>query len=279
MSDSIFAMKNVSSEEISLKNLSVQFGGVRAVDNFSMTLYPGELVGLIGPNGAGKTTVFNLITNYIKPTSGEIFFMGKSLLGKSPDEICRMGISRTFQNIRLFPQMTAYENVELGLHNVPHYSLLEAFVRTPRARRAEAETRKRALELLEMVNLKDFAGERASSLPYGLQRRLELARAMATSPTLLLLDEPAAGMNEDECNELVKLIRQIHEHMKYTIIMIEHHMNVVMELCKNSRIYVLNLGSLLAVGSPKEIQTNPQVIKAYLGERKHARYNSNAGSQ
>ncbi|NPV86650.1 MAG: ABC transporter ATP-binding protein [Anaerolineae bacterium] len=272
-------MKNVSSEEISLKNLSVQFGGVRAVDNFSMTLYPGELVGLIGPNGAGKTTVFNLITNYIKPTSGEIFFMGKSLLGKSPDEICRMGISRTFQNIRLFPQMTAYENVELGLHNVPHYSLLEAFVRTPRARRAEAETRKRALELLEMVNLKDFAGERASSLPYGLQRRLELARAMATSPTLLLLDEPAAGMNEDECNELVKLIRQIHEHMKYTIIMIEHHMNVVMELCKNSRIYVLNLGSLLAVGSPKEIQTNPQVIKAYLGERKHARYNSNAGSQ
>jgi branched-chain amino acid transport system ATP-binding protein len=250
-------------------NLSVHFGGVQAVNDLSMSVQPGDLVGLIGPNGAGKTTVFNMITNSIKPTSGEIFFQGKSILNKTPDQICRMGISRTFQNIRLFPQMTAYENVELGLHNVPRYSIFEAFVRTPRARRVETETRKRALELLEIVNLKEYARERASNLPYGLQRRLEMARAMATSPTLLLLDEPAAGMNEDECKDLVNLIRLIHTTMKYTIIMIEHHMSVVMDLCKDSRIYVLSLGALLAVGTPGEIQNNPQVIKAYLGERKN----------
>jgi branched-chain amino acid transport system ATP-binding protein len=157
----------------------------------------------------------------------------------------------------------------LGLHSTPRYSLAEAFVRTPRARRVEVETRKRAMELLEVVNLKEHARERASSLPYGLQRRLEIARAMATSPQLLLLDEPAAGMNEDECKELVKLIRHIHTTMKYTTLMIEHHMAVVMDLCE--RIYVLSLGSLLATGRPAEIQNNPQVIKAYLGERKDAR--------
>jgi len=261
----------MNAEILEVKDLSVSFGGVRAVDQVSFSLQPGELIGLIGPNGAGKTTVFNMITNSIKPTSGEIRFNGKSILGKTPDKICRLGISRTFQNIRLFPQMTAYENVELGLHNTPRYSILEAFVRTPRASRIEKETRKRALELLEMVNLKEYARERASNLPYGLQRRLEMARAMATSPQLLLLDEPAAGMNEDECRDLVKLIRQIHTSMHYTIIMIEHHMNVVMDLCRGSRIYVLNLGSLLAVGSPSEIQNNQQVIKAYLGERKNAR--------
>jgi branched-chain amino acid transport system ATP-binding protein len=266
----------MSSAILTLKNLSVQFGGVRAVDDMSLTVQQGELIGLIGPNGAGKTTVFNLITNSIKPTSGEILLNGKNIIGKSPDLICRMGISRTFQNIRLFPQMSAYENVELGLHNVPRYSILEAFVRTPRAYRIEAETHQRAFELLEMVNLGNFAREKASNLPYGLQRRLELARAMATSPQLLLLDEPAAGMNEDECDDLVNLIRQIHTTMKYTIIMIEHHMNVVMDLCRDSQIYVLSLGSILASGSPQEIQTNPAVIKAYLGERKNGRDKSNA---
>jgi len=256
---------------LELKNLTVDFGGVRAVNNVSLELQTGELVGLIGPNGAGKTTVFNMITNSIQPTAGDILFHGKSIIGKTPDKICRMGISRTFQNIRLFPQMTAYENVELGLHNVPRYSLLEAFVRTPRARTIEKDTRTRAYELLDMVNLKGFAKERASSLPYGLQRRLEMARAMAARPELLLLDEPAAGMNDDECKDLVGLIRGIHEQMKYTIIMIEHHMNVVMDLCRDSRIYVLNLGELLAHGSPTEIQNNPAVIKAYLGERRNGR--------
>jgi len=258
----------MSDEILNIKNLTVDFGGVRAVNNISITLQPGEFVGLIGPNGAGKTTILNLITNAIKPTTGEIIFKGKSILGKSPDRICQLGISRTFQNIRLFPQMTAYENVELGLHSKPQYSLAEAFVRTPRARKIEINTRKKAMELLEMVNLKEHSHARASSLPYGLQRRLEMARAMATNPELLLLDEPAAGMNDDECNDLVQLIRQIHTTMKYTIIMIEHHMNVVMDLCRDSRIYVLNLGSLLTVGTPTEIQSNPDVIRAYLGERK-----------
>lgn len=263
--------ENTQPDEILVvKDLTVDFGGVRAVNKVSFSINPGELIGLIGPNGAGKTTVFNLITNAIRATSGEILLNGKSILGKSPDKICRLGISRTFQNIRLFPQMTAYENVELGLHSKPHYSLAEAFLRTPRANRIEKDTHKKALELLEIVNLKEFARERASSLPYGLQRRLEMARAMATSPQLLLLDEPAAGMNEDECKELIKLIRHIHETMKYTIIMIEHHMNVVMDLCQGYSIYVLSLGSLLAVGSPSEIQNNPQVIKAYLGERRKA---------
>ncbi len=258
----------MSEDILNIKNLTVDFGGVRAVNDISITLQSGEFVGLIGPNGAGKTTILNLITNAIKPTTGEIIFKGKSILGKSPDRICQLGISRTFQNIRLFPQMTAYENVELGLHSIPHYSLAEAFIRTPRARKIEVETRKKAMELLEIVNLKEHSHARASSLPYGLQRRLEMARAMATNPELLLLDEPAAGMNDDECNELIQLIREIHTTMKYTIIMIEHHMNVVMDLCRDSRIYVLNLGSLLTVGTPTEIQSNPDVIRAYLGERK-----------
>ena len=261
----------MSTAILSLRDLTVDFGGVRAVNQVTLDIQPGELVGLIGPNGAGKTTVFNLITNSIQATSGDILYQGKSIRNKMPDAICRMGISRTFQNIRLFPQMSVYENVELALHNAPRYSILEAFVRTPRASRIEKETRQRAFELLEMVSLKDFVHEKASNLPYGLQRRLEMARAMAANPSLLLLDEPAAGMNEDECNDLIKLIRQIHTQMGYAIIMIEHHMNVVMDLCAGSRIYVLNLGSILAVGSPAEIQSNPDVIKAYLGERRNVR--------
>ncbi len=261
----------MSTAILSLRDLTVDFGGVRAVNQVTLDIQPGELVGLIGPNGAGKTTVFNLITNSIQATSGDILYQGKSIRNKMPDAICRMGISRTFQNIRLFPQMSVYENVELALHNAPRYSILEAFVRTPRASRIEKETRQRAFELLEMVSLKDYVHEKAANLPYGLQRRLEMARAMAANPSLLLLDEPAAGMNEDECNDLIKLIRQIHTQMGYAIIMIEHHMNVVMDLCAGSRIYVLNLGSILAVGSPAEIQSNPDVIKAYLGERRNVR--------
>lgn len=254
---------------LALNQLTVDFGGVRAVNKVTLDIHRGEFIGLIGPNGAGKTTIFNLITNAIRATTGEINFKGKSILGLSPDKICRLGISRTFQNIRLFPQMTVYENVELGLHSTPHYSLAEAFVRTPNARRKETEARQQAHELLELVNLEAYANQRASSLPYGLQRRLEIARAMAANPELLLLDEPAAGMNEDECEDLIQLIRRIHQEKHYTMIMIEHHMKVVMDLCTGYRIYVLALGSLLAVGSPEEIQTNPEVIKAYLGERKN----------
>jgi len=256
---------------LELRNLTIDFGGVRAVNELSLSIAPGEFIGLIGPNGAGKTTVFNLITNAYQATSGDILFEGKSVRGVTPDKICRMGISRTFQNIRLFPHMTVYENVELGLHSQPHYSLFESFVRLPRASRAERETREKAHGLLEMVNLEQHAHATAGSLPYGLQRRLEIARAVAADPKILLLDEPAAGMNEDECNDLVRLIRQIHQTRKFTIIMIEHHMAVVMDLCKDHRIYVLTLGSLLTYGGPAEIQSNPQVIKAYLGEKKDGR--------
>jgi branched-chain amino acid transport system ATP-binding protein len=253
---------------LELRNLTIDFGGVRAVNDLSLNIAPGELIGIIGPNGAGKTTVFNLITNAYQATSGEILMEGESIRGLRPDQICRRGIGRTFQNIRLFPHMTVYENVELGLHSDPLYSVFESFVRTPRASRVERETRQKAHEFLELVNLEDSANAVAGSLPYGLQRRLEIARAVASSPKILLLDEPAAGTNEEECNALIQLIRHIHETMKLTILMIEHHMAVVMELCRDHRIYVLNLGSLLTYGGPAEIQSNPQVIKAYLGEKK-----------
>jgi branched-chain amino acid transport system ATP-binding protein len=256
---------------LELRNLTVDFGGVRAVNDLSLAVAPGEFIGLIGPNGAGKTTVFNLITNAYQATAGDILLDGQSIRGLSPDRICRRGISRTFQNIRLFPRMTAYENVELGLHATPHYSLFESFVRSPRAARSERESRVRAHELLQLVNLEQHANAQAGSLPYGLQRRLEIARAMAASPRILLLDEPAAGMNEDECRELVDLVRIIHRTMGYTIIMIEHHMAVVMDLCRDSRIYVLTLGSLLTSGGPADIQSNPQVVTAYLGEKRNGR--------
>lgn len=258
----------MSASILQMEKVSVYFGGVRAVRNMDLDLQPGELIGLIGPNGAGKTTIFNLITGSVKPTDGTIRFNGKNIVGKSSDQLCHLGISRTFQNIRLFPQMSVFENVALGLHGEPHYSLFEAFVRTRNAQKKEKEVEEQVKVLLELVGLQDYVSHKAGILPYGLQRRLELARAMATSPELLLLDEPAAGMNEDECAGLIKMIRNIHELKNYSIILIEHHMNVVMDLCRNSRILVLNLGETLAVGSPAEIQNDPRVIAAYLGEKR-----------
>jgi len=256
------------SELLALRDVSVAFGGVRAVSGVSVSLAPGELVGLIGPNGAGKSTLLNLVSCSIRPTSGEILFKGASVVGRSPDQICRLGIGRTFQNIRLFPSMTAFENVALGMHAAPMYSLAEAFVRGPRARRAEATVRERAAGLLDLVGLSALGGERAGSLSYGLQRRLELARAMATDPELLLLDEPAAGMNEEECASLTALVRRIHVERGYAIILIEHHIKVVMDLCADSRVYVMNLGEILASGSPSQIQGDERVIRAYLGQRR-----------
>jgi branched-chain amino acid transport system ATP-binding protein len=253
---------------LNLDSVSVSFGGVKAVRNVTLQLQPGELIGLIGPNGAGKTTIFNLITGSVKPTEGVISFKGKNIVGKTSDQLCHLGISRTFQNIRLFPQMTVFENVALGLHSDPHYSIFEAFVRTPNARRKEKEVEGQVHDLLALVGLEDYVKQKAGILPYGLQRRLELARAMATSPELLLLDEPAAGMNEDECAGLIQMIRHIHELKNYSIILIEHHMNVVMDLCRDSRIMVLNLGETLAIGAPAEIQNNPKVVAAYLGEKR-----------
>lgn len=255
---------------LALNNVSVHFGGVKAVQDIHFHIESGEFVGLIGPNGAGKTTIFNLITNSVKPTSGEIVFKGQNITGKSPDRINHLGVSRTFQNIRLFANMSVFDNVALGIYSRTQYSLFDAFFKTKKARNFDVKTRQHTLELLELVGLQSKYDEKAGSLPYGQQRRLELARAMASSPQLLLLDEPAAGMNEDECADLVELIRGIHQQYHYTIILIEHHMNVVMELCAQYRIYVLNLGKILSVGSPLEIQNDPQVIRAYLGERRPA---------
>lgn len=253
---------------LQLEHVTMDFGGVRAVHDVNIELRRGELLGLIGPNGAGKTTIFNLITGSITPTEGRVLFKGEDIRGKRVDQISHLGISRTFQNIRLFPKMTAFENVALALHSIPQYSIFEAFVPTRRARQAEADLKDQAYRLLGLVNLEDSALKTAGILPYGLQRRLEIARAMATTPEVLLLDEPAAGMNEDECAELIVMIRNIHQTMGYSIILIEHHMNVVMELCKNDRIVVLNLGEVLAVGKPHEIQKDPKVISAYLGSKR-----------
>ena len=253
---------------LELKDVSVQFGGVRAVSHVDLTLARGEFLGLIGPNGAGKTTLLNLISGAMPPTSGDILFNGRSIVGIAPDRLCHLGISRTFQNIRLFPKMTVFENVALGLHARPNYSLADALFCTPRALRQEARTLQRANGLLDLVGLGQYAAKHAGDLSYGLQRRLELVRAMATDPQLLLLDEPAAGMNEDECDQLTRLIRSIHDEFGYSVILIEHHIKVVMELCRSSRIYVLNLGEILASGTPQEIQNDPNVINAYLGEKR-----------
>ena len=253
---------------LEMQNISVYFGGVKALQEINLTINAGEFVGLIGPNGAGKTTVFNLITNSVRPTSGSIYFKNQEITGKSPDRINHLGISRTFQNIRLFTNMSVFDNVALGMHSRTQYNLLDAFLKSPKARSADRQVLERTNELLELVGLHDLSRETAGSLPYGKQRRLELARAMAASPDLLLLDEPAAGMNDDECADLIELIRQIHTARGYTVLLIEHHMNVVMELCADYRIIVLNLGKILMIGSPNEIQNDPQVIRAYLGERK-----------
>jgi branched-chain amino acid transport system ATP-binding protein len=255
---------------LTLQGVSVQFGGVRALSGVDLALRRGELLGLIGPNGAGKTTLLNLISGAMAPTAGTIRFNGRSIVGLSPDRLCHLGISRTFQNIRLFPKMTVFENVALGLHARPHYSLADALFCTPRALRHEARTVERVHALLDRVGLMAAKDKHAGDLPYGMQRRLELVRAMATDPQLLLLDEPAAGMNEDECEQLTRLIRSIHEEFGYSIILIEHHIKVVMELCRTHRIYVLNLGEILASGTPREIQGDPNVITAYLGEKRES---------
>ena len=253
---------------LEFQDVSVQFGGVKAVQNISFQLAPGEFVGLIGPNGAGKTTIFNLITHSVLPTSGNILLNGDNITGKRPDQINHLGVSRTFQNIRLFPNMSVFDNVALGMYSRTQYSLLDGFLRTAKARLADGAVRGQVNELLEMVGLTRSLKEKAGSLPYGSQRRLEMARAIASQPDLLLLDEPAAGMNEEECADLIQLIRRIHQNYHMAIILIEHHMNVVMELCQNYRIYVLNLGKVLKIGSPDEIQNDPDVIRAYLGDRR-----------
>jgi branched-chain amino acid transport system ATP-binding protein len=260
--------KNPAEPLLSLRGATARFGGVTAAKSISFDLEKGSLVGLIGPNGAGKSTVLNMISGSVRPAEGDIFLNGRSILGKRPDRLCRLGISRTFQNKRLFPAMTAFENVALGLHGSPAYSLAEAFVRTKRASEANAKPVNEPWSCWSLWDSRAISGTAQALCPYGLQRRLEIARALATSPELLLLDEPAAGMNEDECESLVELIRKVHESFRCGVILIEHHIKVVMDLCADSVVYVMNLGEMLASGSPREIQADSRVIGAYLGEKR-----------
>ena len=259
-------MEAKSSAVLRIENLSIYFGGLKAIDGVSLHVDKGDFVGLIGPNGAGKTTLFNAITGNVVPTGGTISFHDMRINKKRPDQICSLGISRTFQNIRLFPKMTVLENVSIGMNSTPKYSLLKAAVRSPIVKRTERETAERSHYYLELLGLLDYTDSEAGSLPYGLQRRLEIARAIATKPELLLLDEPAAGMNNDECNELVEVLKKIHNELGFTVALIEHHIDFVMNLCNG--IYVLNLGSILTEGTPEAVQNDPKVIKAYLGERR-----------
>jgi ABC-type branched-subunit amino acid transport system ATPase component/ABC-type branched-subunit amino acid transport system permease subunit len=251
---------------LSIRGLRKQFGGVVAVDGVDLDVWPGQVVGLIGPNGSGKTTVFNLTSGVYPVDSGTVMFDGHELVGQAPTAIVLSGISRTFQNIRLFPSMTVLENVQSALHTASDYSLPAAFVQWPwTVWPTEKRLRDTAMGLLSVVELEGYADRVAGTLPYGLQRKLEIARALALQPKLLLLDEPAAGMNPQESLALVELIRRIHKRTKLTIILIEHHMDVVMNLCQ--RVAVLNFGKRIAEGTPEEIQSNPLVLEAYLGEK------------
>lgn len=244
--------------------LSKVFGGLRAVSNFEIDIAPGQLVGLIGPNGAGKTTAFNLLTGVYEPTTGEIEFDGQNVVGLKPYQITQLGIARTFQNIRLFADLTVLDNVKIAYHFHVKYGLLASFLRTGSYHQEEAEIEEKAIRFLEIFKLADKKEEIAKNLPYGEQRRLEIARALAAQPKLLLLDEPAAGMNPQETQQLMEMIRWIKAEFNLTILLIEHDMSLVMGVCE--RIYVLDYGTIIAQGTPLEIKSNPRVIEAYLGE-------------
>ena len=251
---------------LEVKNLGISFVGLRAVDDFNLSIEKGELYGLIGPNGAGKTTVFNMLTGVYKPTDGKILLDGEDVTGKKTIELNKEGIARTFQNIRLFSDLSVLDNVKVALHNQKEftYSALTGILRLPRFYRLEKEMDERAMELLEVFGLDKEAGYKASNLPYGKQRELEIARAMATNPKLLLLDEPAAGMNPNETQSLMNTIRFVRDKFNMTILLIEHDMKLVSGICE--RLTVLNFGQVLANGDTEEVLKDPKVITAYLGE-------------
>ena len=249
---------------LDVKHLGISFGGLHAVDDFHIAIEKGELYGLIGPNGAGKTTIFNLLTGVYKPDEGKILLEGKDITGRPTIQICKEGIARTFQNIRLFHQMSVLDNVKAGLHNHYQYSAVSGIFRLPAYRRQEAAMDEKAMDLLRVFELDGEAEYLASNLPYGKQRKLEIARALATDPRLLLLDEPAAGMNPNETEELMHTIRFVRERFGITILLIEHDMKLVSGICE--RITVLNFGRVLAEGETSAVLHDPEVIKAYLGE-------------
>ena len=249
---------------LEVKNLGISFGGLKAVDDFSVTIEKGQLYGLIGPNGAGKTTIFNLLTGVYRPDTGAIFLDGQNITGKKTTEINQDGIARTFQNIRLFKELNVLDNVKAGLHNHYHYSTLEGILRLPRYHHVEKQIDMRAMELLKVFDLDGEWDYKAANLPYGKQRKLEIARALATEPKLLLLDEPAAGMNPNETAELMETIRFVRDNFDMTILLIEHDMKLVSGICE--QLTVLNFGQVLTQGETSEVLNDKRVITAYLGE-------------
>ena len=248
------------------RHLGIEFGGLKAVEDFNLTIGKTEIAGLIGPNGAGKTTVFNLLTKVYQPTTGTVLIDGKDTAGMNTVQANKLGIARTFQNIRLFGNMTVEENVRIGLHNQIKYGMFSGIFRLPAYWRQERRQHEQALDLLSIFDMQDMAPVKAGSLPYGAQRRLELVRALATNPSLLLLDEPAAGMNPHETEELMENIIKIRDKFQIAVMLIEHDMHLVMGICEG--ICVLNYGRIIAKGTAEEIQSNPTVIEAYLGKRK-----------